>query len=286
MKKIIICLTFIIHSSYSYSQLIIRGSEDSITKQREKALLSIEIWKMPIDTLTGRRQIGGDMSDKLVSSLVGFHVGRGYIITAAHAFKEIKDIIRNNKSQSGYSLKVYDHQNRPIYIDGIGKCGETYKDAEPDICVLKSKFISKMPFFELPKEIYLEPSQSVEIGLINKSIHIQGRDRLLKGNFVKSLVRKENINSNIKLWRSTIRTNKGNSGSPVFDTFDGKILGMTTNSYKLETEEEKDKKAEIIPTQYIRSYLNAKDWKLVPLPSDMHSYDAIILKKELEDSKK
>jgi hypothetical protein len=278
--KIILTIIFILSIDALYASLIVSGSQDTIVSERQKSIYSIEIWKKPIDPATGRRKIGV-MKNERIATLSGFHIGRGYILTAAHAFADIQEAIQNNK-QSGYLIKIFDYQNRPIPDLQIGKCGESFKNGKPDICVLKGELYEKQSFFELPKELNLDPTSSIDMGLINKSRHIYKQNALIQGSFQESLNHEDGINKGIKLWITNIKTDIGNSGSPIFDLATGKVLGMTTNSIKIKGEQ----KAEVIPIQYIRSYLNEKDWKLKSIPENMQSYGAILYKKSLKESLK
>jgi len=278
--KHIILLTLSLFIKSSFASLVISGTQQHIVNERLKAIYRIEIYKTPIDPLTERRQIGGNMSDEKIATLAGFHIGKGYILTAAHAFDEFKKAFKSNNHLHGYKIKIIDHQNRLIPDIQLGKCGDALENSMPDVCILKATLYEKS-YFELPKEADIDPSESVNLGIINKSSHYSNINQLIEGRFQESFTHKDGINQNVKLWVTTLKTDIGNSGSPVFDTDTGKILGMTTNSIKLEGVT----RAEVIPIQFIRKYLNKKDWESKSIPSHMQSYGAILLKKKITGSK-
>ena len=264
MRIIVVILAFINFKALAF----LPTQQEHIEEKIRVATLSIEVWKRPINKKTGRRNIFD--KEIFVSKGVGVHLGDGYILTAYHIVESVA------KREEYTYIKIYTKSGNPVKELSLSKCNPDVKDLRIDVCLLKGKFLSEGEV-SLPKDYNFEPNKKQVFGLINQVEELGKLGKVITGNFLKEVdlskakVKLKEI-KNITLYQTDIPTRPGNSGSVVFDTKTGRILGLTTSREKTTRKYDDGTvkvfhKAEVIPSSTIRKFLRIPGWKSKRLES-------------------
>lgn len=264
IKALILGIVIGVMSSNTWA--LLPSQSDLNIEKIKKNLITIEIWKRPINPKTGRRHF--NVRDSLVQKGMGFRVGKDYILTARHLvtsiLKEEKYTYLKMITESGEILKGL-MLSRCEDIKTIGK--------SIDLCLFKAPSLTGVGL-EFPKIPNLIPKNET-YAIINRSPHIGKPDQILTGEFVKEMKIEDKdltLNTGIPMYRTNTPTAPQNSGSPVFNPKTGKVLGITTTGVKIKSGKESRVEAEVIPAEVIRKFLNTPGWKSKKIPQKFLSY--------------
>lgn len=264
IKGLVLALTLAFVSSSSMA-LLPSQSELNVEKIK-KNLITVEIWKRPINPKTGRRHF--NVRDSLIQKGMGFRVGKNYVLTARH-------LVTSILSEEKYTyLKMITESGEVLKGLMLSRC-EDIKTAGKsiDLCLFKAPTL-KGEGLEFPKTPNLIPKNET-YAIINRSPHIGKPNQVLKGEFVKEMkIEDKNLtlNTGIPMYRTNTPTAPQNSGSPVFNPTTGKVLGITTTGVKIKGEKGSHIEAEVIPAEVIRKFLNTPGWKSKKIPQKFLSY--------------
>lgn len=240
-------------------------AELNIEKIR-KNLITVEIWKRPINPKTGRRHF--NVRDSRVQKGMGFRIGKDYVLTARH-------LVESLLAEEKYTyLKMTTESGEVLKGLMISRCKDIKtKGKSVDLCLFRAPTL-KGEGLEFPKTPNLVP-QNETFALINRSSHIAKPDQLLTGKFVKEMKIEDKdltLNTGIPMYRTSMPTGPQNSGSPVFNPKTGKLLGITTTGVQVKKGKERYIEAEVIPSQVIRKFLNTPGWKSRKIPQKFLTY--------------
>lgn len=257
----------LIYTIFTHQVMAFLPTQSDLNVEKiKKNLITVEVWKRPINPKTGRRHF--NVRDSLVQKGMGFRVGKDYVLTARHLVTSIL-----NEEKYTY-LKMITESGEVLRGLMLSRCEDIKAEGKSvDLCLFKAPTL-KGEGLEFPKAPNLVPKNEV-YAIINRSPHIGKPDQILSGEFVKEMKiedKKLTLNTGIPMYRTNTPTAPQNSGSPVFNPKTGTLLGITTTGVKIKSDKESRIEAEVIPAEVIRKFLNTPGWKSKKIPQKFLTY--------------
>ena len=257
MKGLILVAIFCFLQTNAKAQ----AAQPNIIELYKKNTYHVEVWRRFLNEKSGREN--HTKPRELVGEGIGFHIGKGHILTAEHIVRRL------NRSEKGLFLIVRAPSGELVSDLHMGRCLPTKKGIMTDVCIIKGDISGEG--IALPKHNYLfSPNKKHQYGVLLRDDE-SGREKVLSGKFLEvrksSKLDRNNILKGIDLFLTNIQTEVGYSGSPVFNLQTGELLGMTTSVSTYNGASG----AQVIPVVTIRKYLNNKNWKFEKVPySKLH----------------
>jgi hypothetical protein len=260
-----ITISFCLFAIFSHADKV----KDSVYKKISSNTVSVRIIKRHFDPDTGLPSIMMP-PDEIFNKGIGFHIGKGNIITARHVINSIRSGDRS------LFLDITTNTGEKIRKVKIGKCDAISNLKSPDICLLKTDF--KGEGITLPREYALSALKNTTYGVLKIDSEGVPSKVIKSGKYLETVLMDKELgskeNNGLKLYEVSIQTIGGYSGSPIFNVQTGRLLGMTTTKLTVSSNpKDKDKKAVIkyenalvIPVKTIRKYLNSTNWKYEEIP--------------------